>query len=852
MAATHPIIGRILGHYRVLEQIGAGGMGVVFRAYDQRLERDVALKVLPASTVLDEAARQRFRAEALALSKLNHPHIAQIYDFDTYDGIDFLVMEFVKGIPLDQKLLRGTLAEEEIIRLGTQIASTLEEVSAMGMVHRDLKPSNIVIAKGGEVKLLDFGVAKLLSSEDRTHSSALEITGTLPYMSPEQLKGEPTDFRSDIYQVGATLYQAATGSRPFTGIVPGPLIQEILQKTPIAPRHLNPHLDPALEAIILRCLAKEPARRYQRASELRVALETLETSSGLHLANLPTQRRRHGRRWILELTLIVVALMAAVIWKQTRKPAKDAPRVNELAILPLPSAGDPELSAFSRGLVHTLSSRLSQLTATHALQVVPPSDIAEKRITTLDQARQEFGANLGLELDVERSGERARVNYALVNTVAHRQMSGDTITASWSDPFGLEDQVAESVLRSLQLELRPEERKLLTDYGTREPAAYDFYLRGWGYLQDFLKPENVENAIHQFRSALDIDPNYSLAFAGLGEAFWRKYELTKEPEWVRQARTNCDRSLQLDPNQAAPYLCLGIVNAGTGAYEKAAGDYKLATELEPTNDAAFKGLADVYQDLGQPQKAESTFRKAISLRPNYWATYNSLGSFYLRLGRYKEASEMFSKVIELAPDSFAGYSNVGACYFAQGDYLRAIPAFERSVQIRPTADATSNLGTAYFQVQQFAKAARIFEAASSLDAGSYEVWGNLGDAYYWAPGEREKSRGAYEKAISLALKQSEVNPRDGTLLSYLAQYYAMDGQRSQALNYIHRSLRAGRSTPDMLATAALVFNQCGDVNQAVTYLQRAVAAGYSKDVLRDTPNFDNLRSLPTFQKLMGS
>jgi serine/threonine-protein kinase len=343
-----------------------------------------------------------------------------------------------------------------------------------------------------------------------------------------------------------------------------------------------------------------------------------------------------------------------------------------------------------------------------------------------------------------------------------------------------------------------------------------------------------------------------LAFAGLGEAFWRKYELTKQPEWVTQARANCDRSLQLDPNEAAPYLCLGIVNAGTGAFEKAVADYKLATDLEPTNDVAFKGLADVYQELGEPEKAESTFLKAIDLRPNYWASYNSLGSFYLRRGRYGEATQMFSKVIELVPDSFAGYSNLGACYFAQGDYLKAIPAFERSVQIRPTADATSNLGTAYFQVHQYAKAARIFEAASGLDAGSYEVWGNLGDAYYWAPGERSRSKEAYEKAISLALKQVEVNPRDENALAYLAQYYAMNGQTTSALNYIHRALETEKATPDLLATAALVFNQCADVKRALAYLQKAVAAGYSKDVLRDTPNFDNLRSLPKFQELMGS
>jgi eukaryotic-like serine/threonine-protein kinase len=222
MAAAHPIVGRILGHYRVLEQIGAGGMGVVFRAYDQRLERDVALKVLPPRTLLDDTARSRLRSEALTLSKLNHPHIAHIYDFDTQDGVGFLVMEFVQGTTLDRKLVHGALPEEDILRFGGQISATLEEVSTLGIVHRDLKPSNIMITTSGNVKLLDFGLAKLLAPDEATRSAghSRELMGTLPYMSPEQLKGTPVDFRSDIYQVGNVLYEAGTGRRPFSTDVP--------------------------------------------------------------------------------------------------------------------------------------------------------------------------------------------------------------------------------------------------------------------------------------------------------------------------------------------------------------------------------------------------------------------------------------------------------------------------------------------------------------------------------------------------------------------------------------------------------------------------------------------------------
>jgi serine/threonine protein kinase/tetratricopeptide (TPR) repeat protein len=852
MATDYPIIGRILGHYRVQEQIGAGGMGMVFRAYDQRLERDVALKVLPPRTLSDEAARARLRTEALTLSKLNHAHIAQVYDFDTQDGVDFLVMEFVQGATLDRKLAQGALPEEDILRLGVQISATLEEVSSLGIVHRDLKPSNIMITPTGDVKLLDFGLSSLPNEEaTRSAEHSRDLRGTLPYMSPEQLKGQPIDFRSDIYQVGAILYEAATARRPFSADVPGTLIQEILRKSPVAPRQLNPNLGPGVEAVILRCLAKDPGRRYQRASELRAALEAVSSSSETTVLVHPVRAWTVPLRfWLMALVMTLLVVGAGVIWRQRRSPAKPVSRMNELVILPLSPSVDSDVAAFGNGLVHTLTSRLSQLTATHAFQVVPASEVRNKGVSTLEQATQQFGATLGLEIDVERSGDMARVNYALVDATQHRQLDGDTITAPWSDPFALEDRVAESVLRALQVGLRPEEQKLLAQHGTNQPAAYDYYLQGWGYLQDFLKPENIESAIAEFKRALQTDPNYALAYAGLGEAYWRKYEHTKQGEWVKRAKTACDQAVRLGPDQAAAHLCLGMVDAGTGAYEKALEDYKVAAGLEPTNDAAYNGWAGAYEQLGQFEQAENTYRKAISLRPNYWATYNSLGSFYMSRGRYTEASEMYSQVIALAPDSFAGYSNLGGSYFAIGDYEKAIPAFEHSVEIRPTADATSNLGMSYYQVRNYTQAAQIFEKATALDMENYEVWGNLGDAYYWSPQERGKAKAAYQKAIELALKLVTVNPRDASVLGYLAQYYAMTGERTPALANIHQALGIAPADPDLLETAATVFNQCGDTEQAFTYLEKAIAAGYSKSLLRDTPNFDNLRDLPRFKKLV--
>jgi len=859
MSAVPSIVGQTLGHYRVLEKVGAGGMGIVFRAHDERLDRDIAIKVLPAGTLANEAARKQFRAEALTLSKLSHANIAHIYDFDTQHGIDFLVMEFVRGVSLEQKLAGRALSEEEVIHLGRQVAGTLQDVAQLGIVHRDIKPGNIMITPQGEPKLLDFGLAKLLraSGTDATRSfdDLREMAGTLPYMSPEQVKNLPTDFRTDVYSLGAVLYESATGERPFPAKDVSTLIADIARKSPTPPRQLNPDLSAGLERLIQRCLAKDPARRYQTAAEIRAALEALE-SVQIPVAIVPAAKQPTTPLLIFGLAILLLvtagaAFIAARKWN--RPPNTAASQVNELAILPPnTSHQDGEIIAFGEGMVHTLTSRLTQLTGAHPFQVVPASEMRSKRVSTLQEAREEFGANLGLELSLERAGEMLRVNYALIDAKRHQQLRGDTITASMSDPFAIEDQVADSVVQALQIELRPEEQQSQTNHGTTQPQAYDYYVQGQGYLQDFQKQENVDNAIAEFNRALQYDPNYALASSGLGEALWRKYEHTKQPEFVGQAKSACNRAVQLRPEESAGHLCLGLLDAGTGAYDKAVEEYQLAAKLEPTSDAAYSGLAGAYERLGKSQEAESTFRKAISLRPSYWAGYNRLGIFYLRHGRYAEASEMFSQVIALVPDSFAGYANLGGSYIYRGDYAQAIPALERSVEIRPTEEASSNLGTAYFQLHQYSHSARALEKAAALGPSNYEIWGNLADAYYWAPGERAKAKDAYRMALDLAFKQLAVNPQDANLLSFIADYYAMSGDCAPALTQLRRAMAIAPPGPDLLGTAALVFNQCGKQEDALTSLEKAVAAGYSTATLRDTPNFDNLRNLPRFQKLLAS
>jgi eukaryotic-like serine/threonine-protein kinase len=605
------MIGQTLGHYRVVEEIGSGGMGVVYRAHDTRLDRDVALKVVRSGAISDTSARERFRKEALLLSKLCHPNIAQVYDFDTQDGVDFLIMEFVKGDTLAITISGGPVPEETAVNVGIQIASALENATEVGIVHRDLKPKNAMITLKGNVKVLDFGLARLFRSDDENITESIDaggLAGTLPYMAPEQLRGEPADFRSDIYSLGAILYESGTGHRPFDSRISTGLISEILNKAPIPLRQLNSNLSPGFESIVLRCLAKEPRQRYQRASELRVALETIRGSARITTSGIQTAKFRSLRVFAVAALLLVMIWVGTVAtWRSSKRlPKVNAAIANELAVLPLSTKdGNDETLAFDNGLVETLTSRLTQLSKNHPLQVVPASEVRAKGVTNLREAREQFGATLGLQLNVERSGHLVRVNYALVDAKLHSQLGGDTITAPDSDPFSLEDRVAESIAKCLEIELQPQEERALIAHGTNQPSAYDYYLQGLGYLQEPLKRENIDSAVTVFGHALEKDPQYALAIAGLGESYWRHYELDKENRWASQAQAACEKAVAMDANQAESHICLGMVYNGTGKYDDAVTQYQRAVEFEPTSDDAIRGLASAYAKLGSRKDATS-------------------------------------------------------------------------------------------------------------------------------------------------------------------------------------------------------------------------------------------------------
>ena len=850
---TGELTGTTVGRFAVGARLGAGGMGEVYRADDTRLKRLVALKRIAPRRQVDPDYRDRFLREAQFASGLSDPHIAGVYDvFEDHERM-FLVMEYVEGTSL-RKRLPGPVEIEEFLSIAVQCAAALAAAHERGIVHRDIKPENIMLTPEGQVKVLDFGVAKKMPRLDDAATADImgasaapagEFCGTLPYMAPEVLLERKTDHRADIFSLGIVFYEALTGRHPFRDAGFLATATRILHETPPPLAQSNPKVPAELERIVTKMLAKNSAERYATAADLLVDLRAVqrEVAYPAALTRLPGAAPASTARepafvpgkkylwWSAAVGAILLLVAGIALWRVQPLSWWFGPRVppgpKNLVVMPFQAIGEePQTQAYTDGITETLSAQLTRLTAAHQLQVAPAREVRGRRFRNAADARKEFGAGLVLEGSVFRSGSTVRVNYALVDTLTLKQLRADTLTADASNPFAVQDRVAEGIVRMLELELKPQERTQLQAHGTQVAGAYDFYLQGRGYLQNYDKPENIENAIKVFERALSLDPNYALARAGLGEAYWKKYEAKKDTQWADAARQACQRALALNRELAEAYACLGMVDNGTGNHESAANEFQQALQSEPTSDAAYRGLALAYEKLDKLADAEKTYRQAITARPHYWAGYNALGSFYFNRARYPEAAEMFRQVVALVPDSYRGYYNLGAVYAQQGHYDQAISVLEHSVAIRPSASALSNLATAYFFQRRYDDAARTYEQAVKLDERNYEFWWNLGDAYYWAPGKREQAPSAYMRSITLADQRFEVNSRDVRLLGTRALCYAMLKHRQPALADLEAAFKLAPGDAQLLYMASLVYLRLGEKNRALDALEKTVASGY--------------------------
>ena len=857
------MIGKKLGRYEILGRLGAGGMGEVYRAKDADLGRSVALKVLPLASQTDPDRLHRFEHEARAASALNHPNIVTIYEIGYTDGAPFIAMELVEGNTLRALLGRRPFLNKRALALAAQAAEGLAKAHAAGIVHRDLKPENIMVTPDGFVKILDFGLAKLLhdsgafSHENAPTSPATRpgvVMGTVGYMSPEQARGKPLDFRSDQFACGAILYEMATGRRAFERETAVQTLAAIIDTEPEPIQSLNPDVPAPFRWIVERCLKKNPEDRYAStvdlARELRNVHDRLEevSGSGSRRRTMPMEAARRGG-WLGPVgvaSLLAVAVAAVAL---VRGPgASAAPRLNEaVAILPLRNLsalpGDETLGI---AMTDAVTTKLSEIPA---LTVVDRTTVREFRDKADDfgQAARDMGADFIVTGGVQRAEKRLAVTVRLIkpdNTVSWAQQYDGTT----DDLFGLQRQVALGLSSALRLRLTSQERRRIATPPTANPEAYADYLQARAFLERPDVPQNVDRAIDIFERAIAKDKSFALAHAGLGEAYWEKYRATKDPSWTSRATSAILEAIRIDPRNPQLHLSLALVYHNTGNLEGALSEVRQTLAEQPSNDEAHRRLAETLAAQGHPDEAIRELRQAIDLRPSYWRNHTILAGLYLRTGRFSEATATARRVTELQPDNSRGFQLLGAAYQLAGDLDKAAASYARSIAIAPDPRAYTNLGKIYYDRGQFAEAAAAFERALQAEPTPIKER-NLGDAYARL-GDKSRARDAYQRGAALAERLLQVNPRDFRELSVLAVIQAKLGNSARAESLITDAIGLNAGDAEVQYRRAVILALGGRSEPALAALTGALSAGYSRALADSDPDLASLRSQSGYSAAM--
>ena len=860
-----PQPGRRISHYEIQEKLGEGGMGVVYRAVDLRLERSVALKILPPDKTSDAVRRSRFVREAKAASALNHPNIVTIHEIETADGQDFIAMEYVPGRTLWERLAQKPMELGEALRYAIQVAEALSAAHQAGIIHRDLKPANIMITPSGGVKLLDFGLAKLIPSgaddeaaATRTiHTSAGEIVGTVAYMSPEQAQGLPLDARSDIFSFGTVLFQMLTGRIPFDGANTLERMYAVAHAPPPPLAEICPRAPASLAHVVNQALEKDPARRPQtmaavvadlKACAARLGDNTVELAGeAVPPAGREDRRNRLPRAALAALAaLVALAVLGGLSWRWFHAP----PGEQRIAVLPFRNIGNqPANQAFCDGVMETVSSSLTQMEQFHgALWVVPASEVLRESITSAHDAARALGVNLAITGSVQRDGDSVRVTSDLIDARTLKELRSRQVSRSLSELAGLQDWVIQATAEMLDVELRPQARQALAGGATSTPGAYDLYLQAEGHLQR-RERNDLERAAALFKEAVARDPGYALAYAGLGEAYWRLYRATRDARYVEPARANGRRALELSDRIPAAYRTMGMIESGSGQHDAAMQALQRSLQLDPASSATCIELGATCEAMGLLDNAEKYFRQAADLHPGDWSSLNNLALFYYRHARYAEAAPLLRRGIELAPDNNSLYTNLGAVHWMAGEWKQAAASWEKSLQLRPSASAYTNVGTAYFFQGECLKAAGFMAKAVDLQPSNDSVWANLGDAYACA-GSADKAGEAYERAVRLAEDRLAVNPKDAELIGSLGLYRARLGERGMALPLTQKALSLAQSSRAVQWHAALAYELCGRRDLAMDALAAAIRLGQPRNEVRNEPALAGLRADPKYRSVL--
>ncbi|HKQ98579.1 MAG TPA: protein kinase, partial [Candidatus Polarisedimenticolia bacterium] len=653
------MVGKTLGHYSITAKLGAGGMGEVYLARDTKLDREVALKVLPAEMASNAQRLQRFEREAKTVATLNHPNIVTIFSVEEADGVRFLTMERVVGQSLDIRITAGGMTFKTFVELARPLAEALAAAHEKGVVHRDLKPANIMVTEDGRVKVLDFGLAKLQEPERPEDLSAAPtggltregtVVGTVPYMSPEQLQGKAVDHRSDIFSLGVIFYQMLTGKRPWIGGTSAEMISSILRDTPHPVNEINVGLPNHLGRIVRRCLNKDPNERYQTARDLLIELKELKQEI------VDSERRS----------------------------------TNSIAVLPFANMSpDPEQEYFCEGIAEELINGLGRI---KNLRVASRTSAFQYKGSKHDI--REIGERLNVEKVVEgsvrKAGSQVRITVQVVNVADGYKVWSERYDRKLEDIFAIQDEIAESIVRALEVTLSPKERRAIQNVATRDVEAYDFYLRGRKYFYDFDR-RSWELSRQMYERAIKLDPSYALAYAALADVFSFLFMYSGSNERERILAEEASRkALELDPDLAEAHASRGMVLSMSNKHDQAAEQFEKAITLNPRLFEAYYFYARASVAQGKYLKAAKLYEQAIDVRPEDYQVPLLVPQVYRSLGRPDDAARAFHmgvekglKHLELNPDDVRALYLVGGALCEIGRHDEGLKMIDRAVSIAP-------------------------------------------------------------------------------------------------------------------------------------------------------------------------
>jgi len=859
------MIGKTISHYKIIDKLGEGGMGVVYKAQDTKLERIVALKFLSKGFLCEEEAKKRFVQEAKAASALNHPNITTIYEIDEAEGECFICMEYIEGKSVMKLVKEKGLSIEEILKIAIQIGEGLSAAHKKGITHRDIKADNIMLTQEGTVKIMDFGLAKLKGAPKLTRTGA--TTGTMQYMSPEQAQGMEIDQRSDIFSFGVVLYEMITGQLPFKGEHEAAIIYSIVNETPEPLARCKANVPEGLQRIVDKALKKDFSTRYQSAADMVADLKGLqkETTTGVPVS---PKKKTISQSIIFTGIAILIVIAAYAILSRFWAPSGTGPayvKKKSIAVLPFKNmVPDPENEWFSDGITEDIIAHLSKI---GDLKVISRTSIMLYKDSkkNLREIGEELGVATILEGSVRRADSRVRIVGQLVDARTDEHIWAETYDRDLKDIFAIQSDVAQQIAQALKATLSPEEKERIRQKPTDNLEAYDYYLKGREYATRTYEKKDLEIAIEFFEKAVRADPNFAEAFASVSRQHSRMYWYghDRSPERLARAKEAVDKALNLKPDKPVVRSAIGYYYYwGFRDYARALDEFSFCLQKEPGNEWNISSIAWIQRRLGKFEEALKNLEIAFQLNPREHTLAIELGYTCEALRMYTEAEGYFDRAISLAPDRAASY--IGKAWiliYKMGSTERARQVLDKASKYVSSEDITwflvyLDVYNGYYQeaLDRLASIQEEIEKGSTFYTSKDAIRGFI----YEQMAQPDKALIHYKNARTLLEKEANELPDDARIHAELGKVYAHLGLRDEAIREAQTAVdlipvsKDALIGPVYLAKLAGIHTIIGDSDAAIEKLENLleIPAGVHIGELKVKPVWTPLRKHPRFQKLL--